>query len=140
MKTKFVIISLFVLASFGIWFHSTPVKASNKVAPSTSNTLTVVPLGDQDFTLVNKTGFEIYSVYVAPSDVEEWGEDILGRDTLANGESVDIHFSRKEKAKYWDLKVEDSDGNYVYWEDFDLLEISKVTVYYKKGKATAETE
>ena len=96
--------------------------------------------GKQDFTLVNATGVEIQSVYMAPHDSDDWGDDILDEDTLANGSSVDISFSRKEKAKMWDLRVEDSDGNSLEWENLDLLEISQVTLHYKKGKTWADVE
>jgi len=94
----------------------------------------------QDFTLVNKTGVEIHALYVTPHNADEWGEDILGRDTLASGEILDISFSRNEKAKYWDLRIEDEDGEFIEWEKLDLLEISKVTLYYQNGKATATVE
>lgn len=96
--------------------------------------------GDQDFTLVNKTGVEIHAVYVSPADKDEWGEDILGEDTMGDGESVHIKFHPKEEAEKWDLKVEDKDGNSIEWEDLNLLKISKVTLHYKDGKATAEVE
>ena len=43
---------------------------------------TAARAGDQDFTLVNKTGIEIHSLHVAPHSSDEWGEDILGKDTL----------------------------------------------------------
>ena len=46
--------------------------------------------GDQDFTLVNKTGVEIHNLHVSPSDKEEWGEDILGKDTLGDEETAEI--------------------------------------------------
>ena len=94
----------------------------------------------QDFTLVNKTGVEIYALYVTPHNADAWGEDILGADTLLNGETLDISFSRKERAKLWDLRVEDDDGNFIEWENLNLLEISKVTLFYKNGKATAIVE
>lgn len=94
----------------------------------------------QDFTLVNKTGVEIHALYVTPHNADEWGEDILGRDTLASGEILDISFSRNEKAEYWDLRIEDEDGEFIEWEKLDLLEISKVTLYYQNGKATATVE
>ena len=96
--------------------------------------------GDQDFTLVNKTGFDIHSVYVSPHRTDEWEEDILGRDVLANGDHVDIKFSRTTKGKSWDLKVADKDGKGYVWENINLLEVSKVTVEYKDGKATATYE
>lgn len=94
----------------------------------------------QDFTLVNKTGVEIHALYVTPHNADEWGEDILGRDTLASDEILDISFSRSEKAQYWDLRIEDEDGEFIEWEKLDLLEISKLTLYYQNGKATATVE
>jgi hypothetical protein len=96
--------------------------------------------GDQDFTVVNKTGVEIHKLFVAPHSSDEWGEDILGKDTLGDGESVDIKFGNRAKAAHWDLKIEDSKGNYVTWESLNLLEISKVTLHFKDGSATADVE
>ena len=96
--------------------------------------------GAQDFTLVNSTGVEIHALYVSPHETNDWEEDILGVDTLPSGKSVDIKFARTEKAEMWDLRVEDQDGNAIEWENLNLLEISKVTLYYKNGKATAEVE
>lgn len=97
--------------------------------------------GKQDFTLVNATGVEIHSVFIAPHDSNDWGDDILGEDTMPNGTTVDITFARKEKAAEWDLRVEDADGNSIEWENLDLLEISKVTLHYnKKGKTWADVE
>ena len=93
--------------------------------------------GAQDFILVNKTGVEIYALYVTPHNADDWGEDILGVDTLLADESVEVTFSRREKAKLWDLRVEDEDGAFIEWENLNLLKISKVTLYYKNGKATA---
>jgi hypothetical protein len=96
--------------------------------------------GDQDFKLNNKTGVEINALYVSPADKNEWGEDILGQDTLAAGASVEIEFSPKEEAAKWDLRVEDKEGNSIEWTDLDLTEISEVTLNYANGKATANVK
>ena len=96
--------------------------------------------GQQDFTVVNKTGVEIHELYVSPHSAADWQEDVLGQDTLPAGEGVDIKFSPKEKAKLWDMKVVDGKGNSIEWESLNLLEISEVTLYYKDGKAWAETK
>lgn len=93
--------------------------------------------GDQDFSLVNKTGFEISSLHISPHSSDEWGEDILGKDTLDDGDTLNITFHRKEKAANWDLRVEDGDGKNFTWEKLNLLEISEVTLFYRKGVATA---
>jgi hypothetical protein len=36
-------------------------------------------------------------LYVSPDDVDDWEEDVLGRDVLKHNASVDITFSRSEK-------------------------------------------
>lgn len=96
--------------------------------------------GKQDFTLVNLTGVEIHELYVSPHSTNDWEEDVLGQDTLPSGESVNITFSPKERAKLWDLKVVDGKGNSIEWTSLNLLEIEKVTLHYKNGKAWADLE
>jgi len=113
--------------------------ASNSTATNTA-TAPATAGAEQDFTLVNKTGVIIDKLFVSPSDKDDWQEDILGQDTLADGGTVEIKFHPKEKAAKWDLRVEDSKGNSIEWTDLNLTEISKVTLHYKDGKGTAEVE
>jgi hypothetical protein len=94
--------------------------------------------GDQDFTLVNKTGVEIHSLHVAPHSSDEWGEDILGKDTLADGDSLEITFGKHDRAHHWDLRIEDEKGNVLTWENLDLMTIERVTLHFKDGKAWAD--
>ncbi|MDD3610059.1 MAG: hypothetical protein PHI49_09950 [Halothiobacillaceae bacterium] len=93
-----------------------------------------------DFTLVNRTGYTINEVYVSPISSDAWEEDIMGRDQLANGESVDIHFSKGAKGCKWDLKVTYEDKEEAEWEGFDLCSVSKIVLRYdrKKGETWAE--
>jgi hypothetical protein len=117
---------------------STPMPAAT-TAPNTASSPASTSAA-QDFTLVNETGVEIDKVFISPHDKDDWEEDVLGRDTLPNGQTVDIKFHRAETAAVWDLKIEDSKGNGIEWENLNLLEISKVTLYYKDGKGTAKVE
>jgi len=103
-------------------------------------TAPVVLAGEQDFTLINKTGVEIHKLHIAPHKSDEWGEDILGKDTLSDGETLKISFARSEKAAHWDLSITDEKGNSVTWESLNLLEISTVTLHLKDGKAWADLE
>ena len=96
--------------------------------------------GEQDFILHNRTGVEIHKLHIAPHSSDEWGEDILGQDTLASGETLQIKFHRKEKAAHWDLRIEDSEGHSIEWENLNLLEISEVTLHFKDGKAWADVK
>jgi hypothetical protein len=95
--------------------------------------------GKQDFILHNQTGVEINSVYVSPHDSNDWGQDILGRDTLPDGQSVKVTFDDRENKAHWDLKVTDKNNNSLEWEDLNLIQISEVTLHWdakaKKGRA-----
>lgn len=125
---------------------STPPAANTTATPPATAVATQTPApaantaGAQDFTLINATGVEIDKVYIAPHSSDDWEEDILGQDTLPDGQKVDIKFNRAEKAALWDLRVEDSKENSIEWENLNLLEISKLTLNYKDGKATAIAE
>jgi hypothetical protein len=101
---------------------------------------TVFAQGKQDFTLHNATGVEIHELYVSPHNSEEWEDDILGEDTLPNGESLVIHFSRKETAKLWDLKIVDGEGNSVEWENLNLLKISEITLHKNGSRVWADVQ
>lgn len=109
-------------------------------AAATQPTAPAETAGAQDFTLVNATGVEIDKVFIAPHSSDDWEEDVLGQDTLPDGEKVDIKFNRSEKAAMWDLRIEDKKGNSIEWENLNLIEISKLTINYKDGKATANAE
>jgi hypothetical protein len=95
----------------------------------------------QDFSLANKTGYELKALYVAPSKSDDWGDDILGQDVLSDGQTVNIHFSPKVKTCTWDLKVTytDDDSNAV-WEKIDLCSVDKITIHYdRKNNVTRAT-
>lgn len=91
----------------------------------------------QDFTLVNKTGVEIFAVYLAPSSAAEWSDDILTTDTLADGGKTKIVFDSEVDEQYWDLAVEDSEGEAIQWTEIDLFTISELTLMFENGEPTA---
>ena len=99
--------------------------------------------GDQDFTLVNRTGYQIDDLYVAPSASDNWGREIMGSgNVLDDGDSYDVSFSRNARACKFDLKVKYHDGDEATWQSLDLCQISKVSLYYdRKARTTrARTE
>ncbi len=98
-----------------------------------------------DFTLVNKTGYDIKEIYIAPSSQEEWDatDKVTMPGVLKDEASVDLVFHPKATAAKWDLRIVWVDGgDAVEWSGFDLTEISKITLFYdeKTEKTTAETE
>ncbi len=98
-----------------------------------------------DFDLVNRTGYDISDVYVAPSKQREWGDGLLEGEILKNGETVEITFDGNEKVRKWDIYVTwegyDSSED-IYWTEFDLSVISEITLFYdaKTGKSWAKSK
>jgi hypothetical protein len=93
---------------------------------------------DADFTLVNKTGYQIDDVYVSPASSDDWGNDIMGKDALADGEKVDIVFPHGGKACKFDIKVKYNDGDTAEWTSVDLCEYETISLFWD-GKTTRAT-
>jgi len=102
-----------------------------------SVTVTTAQRRNLDFTLVNKTGLDINEVYLSPTSDSEWGEDVMGKDILANGEKVDITFSSAETECNWDLKVVDEDDDDIIWTKLNLCTANEITLLYEGKKPTA---
>lgn len=98
--------------------------------------------GQQDFVLLNKTGYTVSEVYVSSSASDDWEEDVLGQDVLANGQRVEINFETSERACLFDLKVVYSDGDTAIWQALNLCKVSVVAISYDRrtGETTAETD
>ena len=114
--------------------------ANSPAAANTADSSSASSDKKQDFTLVNKTGVIIDQLFIAPHSSDDWEEDILGADVLGDGETLDIKFHRSQTDAMWDLKIQDTKGNSVEWENLNLLKTKKVTLHYDGKKATAETE
>ncbi len=97
----------------------------------------------QDFELTNSTGYEIKSVFISPHSSNDWQEDVLGQDTLADGAGVKIHFpgGRGETCD-WDLKVVyTSDGSSAEWTDgFDLCTVSQIDIKWDGTNTSATAQ
>lgn len=95
----------------------------------------------QDFKLVNKTGYELKEVYVGPTKSDDWGDDIMGKQTVPDGAIVNVHFHPKAQTCHWDLKVVYSeDDSSAVWFDINLCEVDKITIRYdKKNDVTRAT-
>jgi hypothetical protein len=89
--------------------------------------------GDADFTLTNRTGYDIESVYVAPSKQKDWGNDHLGKSILTDGKSRFISFSKSGNNCIYDMSVSwvgYSANDDVVWERLNLCAINTITLRY----------
>jgi hypothetical protein len=92
-----------------------------------------------DFTLHNDTGQEITHVYISETGNTNWEEDILGQDTLATGDDVEITFAG-QKANIWDMKVTFADGKSVVWSKINLSTLTDINISFKAGKPWATSK
>jgi len=98
--------------------------------------------GNADFTLVNRTGYDIREVYLSSSNRNSWGNDRMGEFVLENKKQRLFKFNSSAACKQ-DLKVVfDDDESEVEWKGFDLCEINKITLKYNRStkEVSAETE
>jgi hypothetical protein len=85
-----------------------------------------------DFDLVNHTGYEIRAVLISPSRQANWNENdnvIQGR-RFPDNEKLHIRFSPHAHAAHWDMKVIYMDHTSKEWDDLNLDNINKISLYY----------
>jgi hypothetical protein len=68
--------------------------------------------------IVNNTGYDIYFLYVSPSESDEWGDDILGDAILEDGKTFNYRLSQSlGNVSTYDFLAEDEDDEpYIKWE------------------------
>ena len=82
----------------------------------------------QDFTLVNNTGRTLMTLNVSQSDSDEWGPDILGTATVADGASGTVQFARGQDQCEWDIRATFEDGQTGDWRGVNLCETTTITL------------
>jgi hypothetical protein len=82
----------------------------------------------QNFGITNYTHHIITTLNVSPTGEDSWGPNILGGDTLGNGESAEITFARGETQCAWDIRATYDDGGTTYMRDVDLCIVASVAL------------
>lgn len=82
----------------------------------------------RDFVLINDTSSILSEVYVSPSNVTGWGDDVLGRDVLMPDETVTITFSKFTPGDcFYDIKMITDVGAEGHLNQVNLCETNTVT-------------
>ena len=63
------------------------------------------------FSLSNESSLNLQELYVSASEAEAWGEDILGRDVLASGESGDVTIADGGEVCSYDMRFVMDNGS-----------------------------
>jgi len=72
--------------------------------------------------ITNNTGYTIMYMYVSPAKSDSWEEDVLGDETMANGETRRVNLTGY-KSSMFDIRLVDEDGDkYTFWN----VDVSKV--------------
>lgn len=90
----------------------------------------------QDFQLVNRTGYTIDEVYVSPSNQNSWGDDLMGDDTLEEGQVLNVRFPRGADVCSFDIKVVYDDEETAEFRGVNLCQVSRVTIFYNRSAGT----
>jgi hypothetical protein len=82
---------------------------------------------DLVFDLINNSSVSLHELYVSAHDSDEWGEDILGTDTLASGETGSVTITDGKDTCDYDLRFVAEDGSELE-RNVDLCEMSSFTL------------
>ncbi len=75
---------------------------------------------DLVFTLTNSTNSTLERFYTSPTGVNQWEEDVFGKDVLEPGESIEITIADGRTVCEYDMRFEFSDDS-----DLDTTEDSQ---------------
>lgn len=132
MRKLFIFVAFVVLCLTISGNHSAITKNNPLLFP-----VVAAENSDLDFTIVNKTGYDIKGLYIGPSGTGDWTKDdeVLHGKTFKNGASLDIEFHPRATAEKWDIMVEwAGDYDNEEWLELKLTEIQKVTLVYDRKK------
>lgn len=83
----------------------------------------------QNFSMVNNTGMVLVDVFIAPSESDDWGDDVIPSDVVENGQTFDFTFTGVSPDQcMWDILFTGEDGVEYYMRKVDLCNTSTITL------------
>ena len=83
---------------------------------------------EKKINIFNGAEVDIYTLYLSPTNANNWEENLLKQETLPNGDKVDLEISRTEKAEAWDVKVTNKAGETMTWIGVPLNKAGQITL------------
>ncbi|WP_439574635.1 hypothetical protein [Phreatobacter sp.] len=90
----------------------------------------------QDFQLVNRTGYTIEEVYVSAASQDSWGDDLMGDNSLEEGQVLNVRFPGGSNECAFDIKVVYDDRETAEFRGVNLCQVSRVTIFYNRSAGT----
>ena len=85
----------------------------------------------RNFVLTNGTNRVISELYISPTNVNDWEEDVLGVDVLGDMDKTTVSFVDTVDECVYDLKIVHDDGDSAIWTAINLCESNFVVVAYQ---------
>ena len=85
-------------------------------------------LFSQEAVIINKTGFDLYNIYVSPAGMEEWSEDLQPYDVVLKEGYKILDLKEYEGERLFDFRFVDVDGDEYVKNNIDLNLHRKVVV------------
>jgi len=86
----------------------------------------------QDFSITNNSGMILIDVFISPNDANDWGNDVIPKDLILDGETFNFTFTGVDPTKcVWDIMFTAEDGIKYYMQDVDLCSTTTITLYKK---------
>ena len=78
--------------------------------------------------MVNNSGHVLVTLNMSPTNQDNWGPDVLGRDTLVHGRSMLVTVPRTGPHCSWDIRATYDDGTSRDMRGVDLCSGATVTL------------
>jgi len=89
---------------------------------------TQVAAEDLVFDFHNESSYVVMEFYAAPTEVDNWEEDILGDDVLGSGESTEITIADGREQCEYDFRIVVEGDIVVERRGIDLCELGEYTL------------
>mgnify|MGYP001765670111 CR=1 FL=1 len=88
---------------------------------------TTASANDYRVMIVNKTGMAMRHFYASVTSTNAWEEDILGKDVLEDGESVEVEIDDGSDKCHYDFKAVFENGASLERADIDVCKVTSFT-------------
>jgi hypothetical protein len=88
----------------------------------------------QNFSVVNTTGHIVVTLNVSPTNVSEWGPDILGSQVLQPGQTAQVVFDRAEQQCNYDLRATYDDRDTSEMRNLNLCQTGTISLVDESGQ------
>ncbi len=84
-----------------------------------------------EIVIVNKTGFPLYEVYLAPQESSDWGKDVFPYDVILQDSYGVIIMDEEALDGLYKIRLMDEDGEVYLKNNLDLKERNKILILPK---------